>query len=101
MIDMNSSCVFKWLEWIIMGELELNFCEKALTRSNTNLGDISTKTLKKYMFRVVSAVEKRITTIASEASQYALIIDGWTENSTHFLGMLVLICNFITYEINL
>ena len=31
MYDSRSTNVFKWLEWIIMDEHELSFCEKDLT----------------------------------------------------------------------
>jgi hypothetical protein len=59
MMDTRSNNVFKWLEWIVMDEHELIFCEKILTRCNTRLEPISVKTLKKYLFKVVDAVEKK------------------------------------------
>ena len=89
MLDSRSTNIFKWLEWIVMGELELIFCEKDLTRSNTKLQPISVKTLKKYMFKLVEAVEKKVSVKVSTAPSYALVFDGWSENSTHFIGLFV------------
>lgn len=86
MIDSKSSNVYKWLDWIIMDELELNFCEKTRTRQNSSLSNIGTKTLKKYLFKLVAAVEKKITTIATASQCYALLFDGWSEDSCHFIG---------------
>lgn len=50
MIDSKSRGSYKWLDWIVMDEHELSFCEKDRTRENTNLPKICSKTLKKYMF---------------------------------------------------
>jgi hAT family C-terminal dimerisation region len=90
MFDTRSTNVFKWLEWIIMDEHELAFCEKDLTRGNANLEPISVKTLKKYLFKVVNAVEKKISAKAMAlATSYALVFDGWSEASKHFIGMYI------------
>ena len=90
MFDTRSTNVFKWLEWIIMDEHKLAFCEKDLTRGNANLETISVKTLKKYLFKLVNAVEKRISARAMAlATSYALVFDGWSEASKHFIGMYI------------
>jgi hAT family C-terminal dimerisation region len=90
MFDTRSTNVFKWLEWIIMDEHELGFCEKDLTRGNANLEPISVKTLKKYLFKLVNAVEKRVSANAmAHATSYALVFDGWSEASKHFIGMYI------------
>ena len=89
LVNAKSSNIFKWLEWIVMEEHELNFCEKKLTRKNTNLTRISKKTLKKYVFRLVRAVEKIITTAVQIASQYALIFDCRSEGGTQIIGLFV------------
>jgi hypothetical protein len=89
--DEKSANIFKWLEWIIMDELPLSFCEKELTKQYTSLMPISTNTIKKYLNRLCSAVENKIKTHFTMCSHYALMFDGWTENSTHFIGMSALI----------
>lgn len=91
MIDTKSRFVYKWIDWIVMDEHELNFCEKSRTRENSKLGVISSKTLRKYIFKLVNEVEKKITSFAAEASRYALVFDGWTEDSTHFIGKIFLV----------
>jgi hypothetical protein len=72
-----------------MDEMGIGFCEKALTRENSNLQPISAKTLKKYMLLLVDEVEKKITALVEARQCFALIFDGWTEDSTHFIGMSV------------
>ena len=65
LVDTRSSDVYKWLDWIVMDELELSFCEQIRTRGNTNLSKICTKSLKKYMFKLVSAVQNKIKVAAA------------------------------------
>ena len=72
-----------------MDEHELKFCEKKVTRLNTRLTNITSKTLKKYMFRLVGAVEQKISEIGKASTQYALVLDEWTEDSTHYIGIFV------------
>ena len=45
-VDNLSMNVFQWIEWIVMENRELSFCEKALTRKISNLNKICTRTLK-------------------------------------------------------
>ena len=89
MFDTASTNVFKWLEWIVMDEHELAFCEKDFTRGNTKLDPISVKTLKKYLFKVVKAVERKVSVKAMFAPAYALVFDGWSEASKHFIGLYI------------
>ena len=89
LFDSHSTNVFKWLEWIVMDEHEFLFCEKELTQKNSNLKPISVKTLKKYLFKVVEVVEKKISVKVATAPLFALLFDGWTEDSTHFVGLFI------------
>ena len=89
LFDSHSTNVFKWLEWIIMDEHEFLFCEKELTQKNSNLKPISVKTLKKYLFKVVEVVEKKISVKVATVPLFALLFDGWTEDSTHFVGLFI------------
>jgi hypothetical protein len=75
-LDAKSINVMKWIEWIVMDGLPLSFCEKELTRSNTKLERICTKTLKKYMLLLVEEVEKKITSKVNAAGKYSLQFDG-------------------------
>jgi hypothetical protein len=87
MMDTRSNNVFTWLEWKVMDEHEK--CEKTLTRCNTRLEPISVKTLKKYLFKVVDAVETKVTARTRVAVSYALVFDGWSEASRHFIGVFI------------
>lgn len=87
--DKKAINVFGWLEWIIEDALCLNFPEKPLTRKYTNLDKTTNQTVKKYMFKLVKEVEKKISVIANNIPSYALMFDGWTENSTHFIGLFL------------
>ena len=88
MVDTKSNDIFKWMDWIVMDELELSFCEKARTRGNVHLSKICTKSIKKYMFKLVAAVKNRISIMAAACARYALIFDGRTEDNKHFIGQL-------------
>lgn len=86
-IDQNNArTVFDWLESII---ISLKFCEKPLVRKTFNLGKMTAKTLKKYMFHVVTGVETKIRTLAKAKKQYALVFDGWSEDAVHFIGLFI------------
>ena len=87
MMDTRSNNVFTWLEWKVMDEHEK--CEKTLTRCNTRLEPISVKTLKKYLFKVVDAVGKKVTARTRVAVSYALVFHGWSEASRHFIGVFI------------
>lgn len=87
LIDDESKNIFKWLEWIVMDEHELGFCEKKMTIKNTSLAPISTKTLKKCMFNLVRAVKTKISTIVNNSVNFALLFDVCTEKSNHHIGI--------------
>ena len=75
--------VFGWLEWICVELLPFSTVEKEMTRKYTNLTPICVNTFMKYMNGVVKAVENKIK--AELPDKFALVFDGWTTNSTHFV----------------
>lgn len=85
--DSKSNNIYKWLKWIIEDELSLNFPEKTNTRNYTNLDKISTKTAKKYGFEIEHIVSNMIIDKIEKVNHIALIFDGWTAGSTHFIGV--------------
>lgn len=87
--DVKTNNIYKWLDWVIMDELSLMFPEKERTRKNTNLEKISTKTLKKYMFLVEHEVKEIIIKLLTKQPNVALVFDGWSANSIHFIGLFV------------
>ncbi|KAE9249404.1 hypothetical protein PF002_g5301 [Phytophthora fragariae] len=78
---------FGWIDWIVGGELPLNFCENELTRKNAGLSPNSKATLKKYLTALVAFVEGSLSIIAGEL--YALLFDGWSAGSDHFVAVFI------------
>ena len=85
----SKSDVYKWIDWIIMDELELSLCDKERTRSNASLADISSRTFKKYILSLSDAVEAKISEMASSAPTFSILFDGWSQDSFHFIGIFV------------
>ena len=82
----KSETVYGWLEWVCMELKPFSFVESSLTRKYSSLDKISVHTLEKYMHLVSDRVEKEI---AKELPDiFALIVDGWTEASSHFVGVM-------------
>ena len=72
-----------------MDEHKFLFCEIELTQKSSNLKPISITMHKKYLFKVVEVVEKKISVKVTTTPLFALLFDGWTENSTHFVGLFI------------
>jgi hypothetical protein len=77
--------IFSWMDWVVGDNLPFTFVEKELTRKYCNLDTISTSTFMKYLRLLTTAVEEKIT--AELPSQLGLLIDGWSEGSTHFIAL--------------
>ncbi|ETV72065.1 hypothetical protein H257_12857 [Aphanomyces astaci] len=90
--DPKATNIFNWIEWLIMNEHEFTFVESQLTRKNSTLKPISVKTIKRYCFKLVKAVERRVSS-AMAGRPYSIVFDGWSNDSTHFLGMFVSLPN--------
>ena len=56
------------------------------TRQFSNLPALSVTTLKKYMQKATLATEK-VGVKQSVPERFALMFDGWTANSTHYLAL--------------
>ena len=84
-VSKKSDNIYSWLKWVCCGMKPLEFVEDPSTREFTALEPITVNTLKKYLERVTKAVETKIENELPE--KFALIIDGWTKNSTHFVGV--------------
>jgi hypothetical protein len=82
-----------WIDWIVMRYYQLSLVEDPYARKYTNLAKISVSTLKKYIDGVVKIVEGKIKEMLP--SSFGLVIDGWTEKSTHYLAV------FATFKDNM
>ena len=84
-IDTKSSYIYNWIVWIVAENLPFNICEKECTRKYAELKSISVETVMKYMELLVLEVEERIKKDIPQ--QFAVVFDGWSEDSTHFIGI--------------
>ncbi|RLO07788.1 hypothetical protein DYB28_011588 [Aphanomyces astaci] len=90
--DPKVTNIFNWIEWLLMDEHEFTFVESQLKRKNSTLKPISVKTIKRYYFMMVKAVKRRVSS-AMAGRPYSIVFDGWSNDSTHFLGIIVSLPN--------
>ena len=74
-----------WLDWIVTENLPISAVEKRSFREYSNLESISVDTFEKYLKLVEAGIEKNLKT--ELPTDFGLIIDGWTEGSTHYFGV--------------
>ncbi|OWZ16333.1 hypothetical protein PHMEG_0009890 [Phytophthora megakarya] len=79
--------VYDWIEWVVMENRELSFCEQTLVRKNSKLSPISTKTLVLHMERLSDDVRNTITA-ALKGQKIALAFDAWSANGYHFVAVI-------------
>ena len=82
----KSENIYGWMEWVCMDLKPFAFVENELTRKYSSLEKITVTTLEKYMHLLTNKVEKVIARDLPD--KFALITDGWTSGSTHFLGVV-------------
>ncbi|KAH9134716.1 hypothetical protein AeRB84_019593 [Aphanomyces euteiches] len=87
MLDTKTTNVCRWIEWIITAQLSLSFADNELTHKNSSLKKMTSKTLKTYGFKLVEMVERQMF-VDMGNSPFALVFDGWSVDSTHFVGLL-------------
>jgi len=85
-INQKASTYYSWLRWIILDCHPFSFVERPLTRQYSNLENVSVDSLMKYLKLLTEVVEEKVA--ASLPEQFGLIIDGWTEGTTHFFGLV-------------
>ena len=77
--------IFGWLDWII-GNLEpFNFVSNQKNRQYSTLEGISTNTFLHNVHKLTALVEEKISSVLPD--KFALIIDGWSHTSTHYLAI--------------
>jgi hypothetical protein len=81
-IPQNAMNMYKWLDWVVMDNHSFHFVEKKRTRGNSKLTPVATTTFMKYLRLVTTKVEAIVKNTLPP--KFGLILDGWTENSTHF-----------------
>ena len=87
----KSQTIHDWIEWICMELRPFSFVESEYVKKNVKLEAISKNTLQKYMHLLTKKVEQEI--IKAMPEKIALIVDGWTSGSTHYLGVMASFCD--------
>ena len=77
--------MYGWIDWVVGDLRPFSFVEEERTRRYTNLKPVCSKTLKSKMSLLTEEVERKITAMLPE--QFALIFDGWSKSSTHFVAL--------------
>jgi hypothetical protein len=91
MVPVDIQAIFFWLDWIVRGLHPFSFVASNLNREKARQAPISINTLKKYMHLLCKRVEKDISSILP--SKFALVIDGWSSDSTHYWGLFASFLN--------
>ena len=89
---MKSSNIYCCIDLVINGLLPLAYVEKSVIRRNIKTDPISRHTLMKYMNLLTESVERKIAKLLP--SHFAIVFDGWTNSSTHYL------CVFASFPSN-
>ena len=94
----KSQTIHDWIEWICMELRPFSFVESEYVKKNVKLEAISKNTLQKYMHLLTKKVEQEI--IKAMPEKIALIVDGWTSGSTHYLGVMASFCDECALNVN-
>jgi hypothetical protein len=79
--------LYGWMDFSVMGDLPVAFCESKMARKYSNLEDLSRKTLSKYMDLVCDEVVQQIKKILPKT--FGIIFDGWSNGGEHYTGTFV------------
>ena len=82
--------IYCWIDWIIIEAREFSFPDSDMVKKYTNLDPVTGKTLQEYMSKLEPELENSVA--SSLPTKFGLIIDGWTDGSTQYLGV------FAVYE---
>ncbi len=77
--------VYGWLHLVINGLQPFSILENPAFRNSVRLEAVSYKNFVKYMQLLTSCVEQKIESLLP--SKIALVFDGWTSNSTHYIAL--------------
>lgn len=84
-MDPKAKNIYNWIDWVVEKNLPFNWVEDKLTRQYSNLKEICTKTLKKYMEAVQGEVEDLIK--KELPNKFGIIFDGWSFRSEGYYGV--------------
>jgi hypothetical protein len=76
---------FHWIEWLVMRNMPLAEVDNQLTKKCFRYEGLSSKTVRKYILALREDVEETIKQRLPK--KYAILFDGWSHETEHFLGM--------------
>jgi hypothetical protein len=82
--------IHDWIELIVAKDLPLSVVEDKTFRSfSKHSGEPITRAyLKKVMFKMVQLIEPTIGQLMQDAGIGAIMYDGWTKDSVHYIGII-------------
>ena len=86
--------MFEYARLIIMKRLPVSYVEDHIVRSFSKYSvNISHKIFVEVLFKLVELVEKKISNEIKD-KKGALLFDGWTKTSTHYIGLILSYCDY-------
>ena len=77
--------MFEWIEVLVEKNFPFTFVDCPFVRKLSKNKAVSSKTLRKYVFAVMSIVQEKIKQMLP--SKFVIMFDGWTEGSEHYIGL--------------
>lgn len=85
--------MYKWIEWVIMNSLAMRMVDDPLTREGMRYKPITSKLLRKNILSLCSVMRNSIK--SKLPSKVAIIFDGWSEGTVHYIGVSASYCLFV------
>lgn len=85
--------MFRWIEWIVMTNSPLSSVDDSLTREGMRYKPITSKLLRKYILATAKLMTQSIAEKLPD--NIALVFDGWTVGSVHYIGISASYSSFV------
>jgi hypothetical protein len=86
-VTKKGEAIWNWIDWVINENLPFSFVESSRARQYANIDAISVHTFKKYIEALYLKIKKKIEAILTKAKTFGLIIDGWSNESDHYMAI--------------
>ena len=77
--------MYKWIEWVIMKNQPLSIVDDPLTREGMRYRPVTSKLLRQNILLLCKEMQASIKRKLPD--KFALIFDGWTEGTIHYIGV--------------
>jgi len=85
-ISSRELTVFRWIEWIVMRDVPLSEVNNPLTRAMSQYDPVCSISVLLYITHLVPLVDIKIE--ESLPLFFGIMFDGWTDDSTHYIGII-------------